>query len=88
MTTLPAAPTFPPNTGARLPAEMEIDSAALVVVGTASMACTVKLHVPAADGAPEITPVDEPSERPVQSVPDMMLHVVGAVQFDVPIVWL
>ena len=45
------------------------------VCSNVSVACGVKINVPATEGVPEIMPVVGESVRSVGSVPDAMLHV-------------
>ena len=63
-----------------------IESAWFVVLDAASLACTVKLHVCADKGVPEIVPVEDPSVSPPHSDPAVMLQETGAVQLAVPTV--
>lgn len=53
-----------------------------------SVAFTVKVKLPAADGVPEIVPVVAPSERPAGNVPAETDHVIGFVPPEDWTVWL
>ena len=63
-----------------------IESGWFAVLDAASLACTVKLHVCADKGVPEIVPVEDPSVSPPHSDPAVMLQETGAVQLAVPTV--
>jgi hypothetical protein len=81
-----AAPAEIEDPPAAAPVAIVIDSAWLAVFGTASTACTVKLHVCAVVGIPPIVPVapvDDPRFKPAHRLPDAMLHVTGVVQLAV-----
>jgi hypothetical protein len=59
------------------PAAITMLSAAVAVCELLSVTFTVKLLVPAVVGVPEITPLDELSDRPGGRLPEAMLQVYG-----------
>lgn len=70
--------------GAGSPIVIDRDGGVVSVCDNESVTCGVKLKVPAAEGVPEITPVEGVSVIPFGSEPDGMLQVNGPVP---PLTW-
>ena len=63
-----------------------IESGWFAVLDAASLACTVKLHVCANEGVPEMVSAEDSRVSPAQSEPAVTLQDTGAVQLAVPTV--